>query len=142
MRPGEFKPIEIARRTGVTIRALRLYEQHGLLKPRRDAKGWRIYDVEVIARLHQILSLKRLGLALAQIGELLGRRGIDLAATLEVQEAALRAQQGQLDSALASIRGARSRLAAGDALAIDLLIDLTRQAAQPDPEHWGEAFAP
>ena len=142
MRAGEFKPIEIARRTGVSIRALRLYEQHGLLTPRRDAKGWRVYDAEVIARLHQVLSLKRLGLTLSQIGDLLAREGLDLAAALEVQEAVLQAQQGQLDAALASIRTARTRLADGDALAVDVLIELTRQVAQPNQGHWREAFAP
>ena len=138
----QFKPIEIARRTGVTIRALRLYEQHGLLKPRRNSKGWRVYDAEVIACLHQVLSLKRLGLTLSQIGELLAKGEVDLAAALEVQEAALRTQQTQLDSALASIRTAKARLAAGDALAVDVLIDLTRQAAEPNREPWGETFAP
>ena len=69
-------PAETAKRFGISIKALRLYEQRGLLKPLRAANGstgaaWRIYGPEQLARLHQILALKRLGLSLGQMGELL-----------------------------------------------------------------------
>jgi DNA-binding transcriptional MerR regulator len=60
---------EIAKRFGISIKALRLYEQHGLLKPSRAANGntsaaWRAYGANQVTRLHQILVLKRLGLSL------------------------------------------------------------------------------
>jgi len=69
-------PAETAKRFGISIKALRLYERHGLLKPSRTSNGstgaaWRVYGSDQLARLHQILALKRLGLSLGQIGELL-----------------------------------------------------------------------
>jgi DNA-binding transcriptional MerR regulator len=64
-------PSETARRFGVSVKALRLYEQRGLLTPLRTEAGWRTYGPDQIARLHQILALKRLGLPLARIAALL-----------------------------------------------------------------------
>src|SRR3954470_19554934 len=71
LRPMNLSPTETARRFGVSIKALRLYESRGLLAPLRSGAGWRTYGPDQIARLHQILTLKRLGLSLASIGQLL-----------------------------------------------------------------------
>src|ERR1700744_732206 len=86
-------PAEPAKRFDISIKALRLYEQHGLLKPSRTANGstgaaWRVYGADQIARLHQILALKRLGPSLGQIGALLvGPDAVD--PILAAQEQAL-----------------------------------------------------
>jgi DNA-binding transcriptional MerR regulator len=58
---------ECAQRIGLTVRALRLYEQHGLITPRRTVKNWRCYGAGEIARLNEVLTLKRLGLSLSRI---------------------------------------------------------------------------
>ena len=81
-------PTETARRFGVSFKALRLYERHGLLKPLRSKSGWRTYGPDQIARLHQILALKRLGLPLARIAQVLASADT-LDAVLAVQEQAL-----------------------------------------------------
>ena len=57
-------PLETARRLGVSVKALRVYEDKGLVEPVRTQAGWRAYGPEQMARLHQILALKRLGLPL------------------------------------------------------------------------------
>jgi DNA-binding transcriptional MerR regulator len=62
---------EVARRTGISARALRFYEARGLLKPLRTASGRRHYGPGELATLHQILALKRAGLTLAQVQRLL-----------------------------------------------------------------------
>lgn len=59
---------ELARRVGVTVRTLQYYDQEGLLSP--SAKGpqnQRLYTDENIQDLYRILTLKYLGLSLAQI---------------------------------------------------------------------------
>ncbi len=59
---------ELARRTGISIRTLHYYEEIGLLDPPRQAtSGHRIYGVEEVARLQQILSLRQLDLPLDEI---------------------------------------------------------------------------
>src|SRR5258706_4926736 len=65
-----YSAAETARRLGVSVRALRVYERHGLVRPNRTAAGWRVYGPEEISRLHQVIALKRVGLKLAQIAKL------------------------------------------------------------------------
>ena len=61
-----FSPAETAKRLGVSVKALRVYEAHGLVAPARTQAGWRVYGPVEMARLHQVLALKRLGLPLSQ----------------------------------------------------------------------------
>lgn len=56
---------EVARRTGLTERTLRYYEELGLLAPRRDAGGQRHYDADALARLYRIRLLRALGTPVA-----------------------------------------------------------------------------
>src|ERR1700761_6392407 len=88
--PGRcLSPAEAARKLGVTVKALRIYEQHGLVTPLRSQADWRAYGPEQIARLHQVLALKRLGLSLARIGALLAGKAATLSDVLTLQEQAL-----------------------------------------------------
>jgi DNA-binding transcriptional MerR regulator len=125
-------PAETATRFGISVKALRLYEQRGLLTPLRAANGstgaaWRVYGPEQLARLHRILALKRLGLSLGQIGELLvGQDALD--PILAAQERALTKDSERIARALALIRKARTKLASGDVLSIDDLATLTQEA--------------
>jgi DNA-binding transcriptional MerR regulator len=62
---------ELAKRTGLTIRALHYYDNIGLLKPSgRSESGYRLYNQSDVARLHGIQALRRLGLPLADITRL------------------------------------------------------------------------
>jgi MerR family transcriptional regulator, thiopeptide resistance regulator len=128
---SHLSPAETAKRFGISIKALRLYERHGLLKPLRTANGstgaaWRVYGSDQVARLHQILALKRLGLSLGQIGELLS--GADtLDPILAVQERVLAKDSERITRALTLIRKARTKLASGDILSIDDLATLTQE---------------
>ena len=79
-----FGPAEMAERLGVSPKALRVYERAGLVRPHRTDAGWRAYGPDQQARLHQVLVLKRLGLTLARIGELLSGRLKSLDAVLAV----------------------------------------------------------
>jgi MerR family transcriptional regulator, thiopeptide resistance regulator len=67
---------ELAKRAGLTVRALHHYDDIGLLRPsaRSDA-GYRLYDRNDIARLHQIQALRRFGVALSDIGAFLASPG-------------------------------------------------------------------
>lgn len=63
---------ELATRSGLTPDALRYYERLGVI-PRvpRTAGGFRVYSVDVLARLQFIKQAQRHGLTLAEIRELL-----------------------------------------------------------------------
>lgn len=66
----EFSISELAREFDVTPRAIRFYEDQGLLAPRRDGQR-RIYTPRDRTRLKLTLRGKRLGLTLAEIRELI-----------------------------------------------------------------------
>src|SRR5215468_6550262 len=91
-KPHWFGPGETARRLGVTIKALRVYEREGLVIPHRAESGWRLYGPAQIARLHQIVVLRDLGLSLKSIRKLVGNRS-RLRDVLRLQREALAAQQ-------------------------------------------------
>ncbi len=120
-------PGETARRLGVSVRALRLYERRGLVRPRRTRAGWRVYGPDEIERLHQVLTLKSIGLPLARIGQLLGGRSADLPALLALQEDVLTARITDLERARRSVRAARVKVSRDRRLGLDDLIDLVRE---------------
>ncbi|MFS0841050.1 MerR family transcriptional regulator [Paenibacillus sp. 1P03SA] len=63
---------DLAKLTGLTVRTLRYYDQIGLFSPSAQTEsGHRLYSEPDLARLHQILSLKELGLSLEEIGSVL-----------------------------------------------------------------------
>ena len=66
----EFSISELAREFDVTPRAIRFYEDQGLLSPRREGQR-RIYTLRDRTRLKLTLRGKRLGLTLAEIRELI-----------------------------------------------------------------------
>ncbi|MCZ4340801.1 MerR family DNA-binding transcriptional regulator [Sphingomonadaceae bacterium G21617-S1] len=61
---------DLSREFGITPRALRFYEEEGLIAPRRDG-ATRIYSRRDRARIAWILRGKSLGFSLDEIGELL-----------------------------------------------------------------------
>ncbi len=65
---------ELARRTGKTARALRFYEELGLLSPSgRTPGGFRLYDADAMLRIEWIDRLQELGFPLADIRDFLDR---------------------------------------------------------------------
>ncbi len=62
---------ELARKTGKTVRALRLYEERGLLEPARSEGGFRLYGPDEVARVYWISKLQDMGFSLSQIEGLL-----------------------------------------------------------------------
>ena len=96
---------ELAREFGLTTRAIRFYEDFGLLAPARAGRN-RIYTARDRARLTLTLRGKRLGLKLAEVKELVdmyeGQR--DSQAQLRRFVDVLARQRAQLEARLADLR--------------------------------------
>ncbi|HEV2701432.1 MAG TPA: MerR family transcriptional regulator, partial [Steroidobacteraceae bacterium] len=99
-----------AARTGLTVRALRVYEREGLLNPSRSANGWRRYGPDDLLRLNTISVLKALGLPLAQIRKLLRENEPSLLNVLQVQADSWRERRGEATKALELVETAIHRL--------------------------------
>lgn len=63
---------QVARKMGVTVRALQYYDKIGLLSPSEESEGGRrLYADKDLIILHQILSFKSLGFSLEEIKKFL-----------------------------------------------------------------------
>jgi DNA-binding transcriptional MerR regulator len=118
---------ECARRTGLTVRALRVYERLKLLQPARSGKGWRLYGPEDLERLNTIVALKNFGLSLAQIRKLCSDTPPALAQILDMQLMVWAARRLAADRVIEQIHGAVARLQSRAPLTIDELCELLRK---------------
>ena len=109
---------DLAAEFSVSPRAIRLYEEEGLLAPRR-AGGNRIYSHRDRARLKLVLRGKRLGFSLADIKELIALYNTDsenltqLRATLakgRERILQLEQQRAELDAVLGELRDIETHL--------------------------------
>lgn len=91
---------ELAQRTGATARALRYYEQQGLLDSRRQHNGYRDYDPTAIMRVRNIRMLLDIGLGTEDIA----RFGTCLDHDLRTQPTCAEALEN-IEARLASVEG-------------------------------------
>ena len=60
---------EVAARTGLSVDALRFYEEKQLIQPLRTANGYRLYTEQTLQLVGYIKLAQQLGFSLAEIGE-------------------------------------------------------------------------
>jgi DNA-binding transcriptional MerR regulator len=107
---------QLAREFEVTPRALRFYEDKGLLAPRREGMN-RVYSHRDRARLQLILRGKRVGLSLIEIKEILDLYKIDQRAQAQTalkkykaRIVALEAQRDDVDAAIETLTDSIAKL--------------------------------
>lgn len=82
---------ELAKQTGLSVRALHYYDQIGLLVPSRNkGNGHRLYTGTDIVRLQQIVALKHLGFSLDEIKEFLQSAGYSPGSVINLHISQLR----------------------------------------------------
>ena len=101
---------EVGQRLGLTLRAIRLYEEMGLIACGRGHKNMRVLDAAAQARLQAIVELKALGLTISEIAQILSRQVTDPQALRGRIEARLEA----IDRQRAVIAAYLSRLPQAD----------------------------
>lgn len=110
---------EVGRRTGLTRKALRLYEELGLVEPAaRSEAGYRLYDTEALRRIELVNRAKVLGLRLTEAKEFLhvaegccGDNHPELAALVEGKLAETEQRIAELQSLRSTLTGVLDRLA-------------------------------
>jgi DNA-binding transcriptional MerR regulator len=102
---------ELARRGGVSIRALHHYDAIGLLQPSRHTpSGHRLYDREDLDRLGKIRALQRQGFSLEEIQSCLSRRRISVRDLVESRLRTLRSEVSGLQEQARCLEVAREQL--------------------------------
>ena len=121
---------EAATRLGVSVKALRLYEQRGLIAPARTSAGWRAYGPNEMARVAEIAALRELGLSLSQVRCVLGGDSESLEPALAAHQAALESRVHQLVDTVDKVRRLRADITGGRAPAASELARLLRPASK------------
>jgi DNA-binding transcriptional MerR regulator len=128
---------EVARRTGLTSRALRFYEARGLLNPLRTNSGRRLYGRAELERIQQIVALKRAGLTLSQIAKLTERGPLDLGALVDAQLKLIDERRAELDEARSLLLSIKSRIGRGEPVDAATFCSLIREGDRiMQPEDW------
>ena len=109
---------ELAKETGTDPKTIRFYERAELISPPRHGR-FRTYLASDVQRLKNVLTLRRIGLPIAQIRQLLGMisEGADVmtapaaATTLRHHLSTLSERQNEIAEQIAQTRRAIDRLA-------------------------------
>ena len=100
----EYTINKLAKLAGISTRALRYYDELGLLSPARvSSNGYRIYGQKEIDRLQQILFYRELGVSLEEIRNILASKDFDGLSALESHMTALLARREQLNLLVANV---------------------------------------
>jgi len=96
---------DFARLTKVTVRALHYYDQIGLLEPSgRTSNRYRYYTDQDLFRMQQVVTLKFLGLSLADIKRALARPRTALLKSMRLQAEAVDKEIERLKRAAKALR--------------------------------------
>ncbi len=101
---------DLARRTGVSVSAIRFYEQRGLVRAIRTSGNQRRFARSDIRRLSFALIAQRLGLSLGQIETELATLPAGRTPTREDWQAVSRRIRGVLEAKIALLEQTRDRL--------------------------------
>ncbi|MFE9030756.1 MerR family transcriptional regulator [Streptomyces iakyrus] len=114
---------ELSRRTGVSTRSLRYYEQQGLLRPQRRASGYREFDDSDVMVVRRVRILLAAGLNTDLIREVLPcmtDEGAVLAPICEEMAEGLRRERDRLTGSIEQLQAAHALLSsiihAGEAI--------------------------
>ncbi|MCB8819779.1 MerR family transcriptional regulator [Microvirga rosea] len=135
-------PAEAAQRLGVSAKALRLYEQRGLITPLRTAAGWRAYGPDEMQRASEIVALRALGFSLMQVARVLKGDPRCLESALGTHRAMLEGQMRQLAGRIETLRSLSDGLARGQKPTVGELTRLIAPASEVQvafdlPWPWG-----
>jgi DNA-binding transcriptional MerR regulator len=119
---------ELAALANLTVRTLHHYDSIGLLQPsaRSDA-GYRLYDRDDVARLHQIQALRAFGMSLSDIGLYLDSPAGSPLALVERQLAALDRKMLEAEQMRKHLLRLHTELANGDQPDLSTWLDSLEQ---------------
>ncbi|MBQ5674495.1 MAG: MerR family transcriptional regulator, partial [Lachnospiraceae bacterium] len=84
-----YKISEISKLYDIGVDSLRYYERLGILTPRRDTNGYRLYNLTDLYKLNLIRDLRALDFSMSQIKDYLDEQSVQNTLDLLYQEQAL-----------------------------------------------------
>ncbi|MEO6866213.1 MAG: MerR family transcriptional regulator [Gemmatimonadaceae bacterium] len=122
MKEPPWKVGELARNTGMSVRALHHYDEIGLLRPSlRTSAGHRLYDRPDIERLQQIHSLRLMGISLDEMKRLLDGASVSPRQVIDLHLARLHEQIAVQKCLAGRLRALAHHLDADESITLDEL---------------------
>jgi MerR family transcriptional regulator, thiopeptide resistance regulator len=116
---------DLAKQTGVSVRALHYYDEIGLLSPsHRTEAGYRLYAKDDIIRLQQIVSLRQIGFSLEQIRECLEQDQFSPHHVVQLHLSQLKEQMALQQQLCVQLEAISMRLQSTEAISIQEFIQL------------------
>ncbi|PRX37466.1 Cu(I)-responsive transcriptional regulator [Meinhardsimonia xiamenensis] len=101
---------DVAERSGLPAKTIRYYEDIGLIRPKRDANGYRAFDERDLHKLTFLARARALGFSIEDCRALLALYEDDSRASADVKRIAER-HLAQIDAKIADLRAMRATLA-------------------------------
>lgn len=118
----------VSRRSGISIRMLRHYDEIGLVHPaRRPGSGYRLYAPEDLERLQAIVALRQLGFGLKEIGSLLANGEMLPAGALTLRLRRLEEEIARRTRLRDTLQALLRRLDRAETPSLDELLDVLRE---------------
>lgn len=119
---------EVARRTGVTVRALHHYDRLGLLVPSsRSEAGYRLYTRNDLIKLQKLKSLQQLGFSLEDIQQAIDGEEFSLAVIIQRQLELTQSQIKQLQKTVRRLQIIVDRISVNQQVNVDSVCDLLKE---------------
>jgi DNA-binding transcriptional MerR regulator len=137
---------ELARQTGLSVRALHLYDEIGLLSPsRRTDSGHRLYTTGDLVRLQRIKSLQHLGFTLREVRECLDRPEFPLQRVIQLHRSQLK-ERIELERRLCDLlERVAARLRSGEEVSsgefVDTVMEVIKMSERLDKYYTPEQLA-
>ena len=130
---------EIAKKAGVSQKAVRLYDEKGLLKPTDYSEGnYRLYDAGALKILEKIVALKQIGFSLEEIRDnLVAGDAKDIEEALRMQLKVMEEKRYRTEMVIDAINRTLERK--GDSLDWDDVAEIVTSVSldqEADRNHW------
>lgn len=140
--PKAWKVGELARQSGVSVRALHHYHKIGLLCPSgRSESGYRLYDAEDIARLQAIKSLRHMGFSLEDVRACLERTVFSPEHILELHLARVKEHIALQQQLCARLEAARAQMSTRQVVSVEEFLKITEAIAMTEKYYTPEQMA-
>lgn len=138
--PGGYMRIgEMAKKGGITVRALSYYDKEGLLTPSAESEGgYRLYTDKDLVKLLQILMMKRLGFTLKEIK----KRIVAMDTTFEVinvlaeQATNIRTEIDHLTESLNALESLKEEIIQVDSVDFKKFADILAHLQMKNERYW------
>ncbi|MBO4456487.1 MAG: MerR family transcriptional regulator [Butyrivibrio sp.] len=129
---------EMAKKAGVSQKAIRLYDEKGLLKPTEYSEGnYRLYDDAALQVLEKIVALKQIGFSLEEIRDnLKNGAASDIKGALEIQLQKMEEKKYQLEKTIDAIKRTLARGGDLDWDDVAGIVQYVSADQSADERHW------